>query len=767
MLSGPASDTGDKTPMKNFAPPTDGETLSRRGFLQFAVATAVPLFLRWETLGGEKADLLPMGSAPQPLKSAWFPSRMHAFIWRNWGLVGEDQLAAVLGAKPKDVVRIGRSMGLETPRGLSDNQRRRAALTIIRRNWHLLPYEQLLELLRWSPDQMAYTLREDDFFFEKLGRLKPKAAPLRWAEPDQAQNDRAAQIAQVVRDAFPGGYLEGKDPLFSFVATLSKAPSAKRDRREEKPGSLRLGYSYFALYGDPLLDPALDPYPDGYLARLAEVGVNAVWLQGVLGRLSPLPWAPEGQIERRRKELRKLVSRADRHGIKVFLYLNEPRSLPANSPTFETHPEWRGAGELGYNAVCTSGPQVRAALRDAVAGLCRSVPGLGGFFTITASENLTNCWSHGQGGECPRCKARSPAEVIAEVVGVFQAGIQSASGKQRLLAWDWGWADGWALETIERLPSGVALMSVSEWSLPIDRGGVKSSIGEYCLSAIGPGPRATRHWAAAKKRGLPVAAKLQLGVSWEIAAVPYLPALENVTRHVSGLREAGVDDLMLGWTLGGHPSPNLEAVAEIARGGTLETLARKRHGAAHAAAVVSFWQECSAAFREFPFHVGTVYNAPLQMGPANPLWRSPTDYKAAMVGIPYDDLESWCSVYPPEVFASQLEKVAAGFETALAKIRTEIPKPPPSLAEELTFADAASIHFASVANQSRFVLARRAGNLELERRYANAEARLALRLHALQSSDCRLGFEASNQYFYTPLDLVEKVINCRWVAAQL
>ena len=41
-----------------------------------------------------------------------------------------------------------------------------------------------------------------------------------------------------------------------------------------------------------------------------------------------------------------------------------------------------------------------------------AAPGLAGFFTITASENLTNCWSHGQGKGCPRCGKRAPAEVM-------------------------------------------------------------------------------------------------------------------------------------------------------------------------------------------------------------------------------------------------------------------------------------------------------------------------------------------------------------------
>ena len=155
------------------------------------------------------------------------------------------------------------------------------------------------------------------------------------------------------------------------------------------------------------------------------------------------------------------------------------------------------------------------------------------------------------------------------------------------------------------------------------------------------------------------------------------------------------------------------------------------------------------------------------MGPANPLWPAPTGYKAAMVGIPYDDLEGWRSLYPAEIFAAQLEKVVAGFESALTKIRAAVPEPPPSLVEELTFVEAAAIHFASVANQSRYLLARRTADANTQRRFIDAETRLATRLHALQSRDARLGFESSNQYFYTPHDLVEKVINCRWLAARL
>jgi hypothetical protein len=96
---------------------------------------------------------------------------------------------------------------------------------------------------------------------------------------------------------------------------------------------------------------------------------------------------------------------------------------------------------------------------------------------------------------------------------------------------------------------------------------------------------------------------------------------------------------------------------------------------------------------------------------------------------------------------------------------------------ECGVAEAAAIHFRSTANQARFVLARaalaRAGTseaaaqkAELER-LLKAEISLARRLWVLQRRDSRLGFEASNQYYYVPVDLMEKVLNCRDLLARL
>ena len=56
----------------------------------------------------------------------------------------------------------------------------RGYVTLIRRNWHLLPYDQLLELLGMTPEQLAFTLREDDYLWIKLGSLKRNV--IRWAD---------------------------------------------------------------------------------------------------------------------------------------------------------------------------------------------------------------------------------------------------------------------------------------------------------------------------------------------------------------------------------------------------------------------------------------------------------------------------------------------------------------------------------------------------------------------------------------------------------
>ena len=153
-----------------------------------------------------------------------------------------------------------------------------------------------------------------------------------------------------------------------------------------------------------------------------------------------------------------------------------------------------------------------------------------------------------------------------------------------------------------------------------------------------------------------------------------------------------------------------------------------------------------------------------------------------MVGFPYDDLNGWRGPYPAETFAEQFQKVADGWAAGLVDLEGAQSLVPANLrtaaAADLRVAQAAQLHFASVANQARFIMARDAlaaapNDVEIERlsheliAILNREIELAQRMFELASTDSRLGYEASNHYFYVPLDLVEKVVNCDYLRTRI
>ena len=737
--------------------------------------------------------VLPEGSAPAPVVSRHFPDRVHEFVWRNWNAVEIAKIAKILGTTPENVEAMATSMGLPPAAAVVPQMKIRGYITLVRRNWHLLPYEQLLELVEMTPERLAFLLREEDFFWEKLGSLKPKCEPLRYHAPDEAARRRAAEIRRIVESDF-GAEIRGPvEPRFRFVEQLSTAgPSSTFKAEGKEQVSLRFVYSYLALYGDPLVNPELDPYPDGFLQRLSVVGVNGVWLHVVLRDLAPGgPAFPEFGVDHQRRlaNLRLLVQRAKRYGVGVYLYMNEPRAMP--DAFFKNRSELAGVQEKGFAALCTSQPAVRQWLADALTHVFREVPDLGGIYAITASENLTNCASHGNWRACPRCKSRSDSEIIAEVVHAMEQGVHRGNPRANVVVSDWGWkGHGDSTDIIRRLPKSVWLMSVSEWALPIERGGIKTQVGEYAISAVGPGPRAPKHWAVAREVGIKTAAEIQFNNTCEIASVPYLPTLDLVAEHCHNLVTQRLDGMLIGWTMGGHPSPNFQVAQRLNRvpapnvDAVLDLLARERFGEEGAPHARKAWKLTSEAFREYPFHVSVVYTSPVQWGPANPLYPTKTGYHATMWGIPYDDLDGWRGPYPREVFAAQFEKMAHAWWPGVAELQKAVEKTPPDRREEartdLRYAQAAGLYFQAVANQAYYVIARdaqaKSGAIAPEERQRlkaqlkqrlESEIALARQLFTLVREDSRIGFEPSCQYFYLPLDVVEKVINCRWLLGQL
>ncbi len=513
--------------------------------------------------------------------------------------------------------------------------------------------------------------------------------------------------------------------------------------------------------------------------RLSEVGINGIWIHSVLRMfVHPKNGFPgDRNADQRIEGLQRLVNRAAKYGIKIYLYMNEPRSMERSF--FASEParkEWGGAFEGDLQAFCVSNPEVRNWLTSSVASLFKRVKGLGGVFSITASENYTTCVSHNHHKECKYCKNHSYADLIVNVNKAIEEGVHQGNPNAKVIVWDWGWKESEVKDIIHNLPRTCWFMSVSEWEKTIERGGIKSKVGEYSISTVGPSERTQRHWKWAKERGLKTVAKVQVNASWEQSAVPSLPVMDLVAQHADNLSKESINGIMLSWSLGGYPSANLNLFQNYRQGKKeecLNELAKRFYGKAAVPDIRQAWTFCSEAFQEFPYTIGTLYNGPQHIGPSNPLYTQPTNYAPTMVGMPYDAVKTWCSIYPLEIWVNQMKKVAKGFALGSKHFKQAEIKATGIFAKnihtEWIRCEVARIHFSSSAQQALFYEARNRWLKEKDpkavsemRAAAMEELKLMKEILPLVKEESTIAYESSNHYFYLPIDLLEKYISIQF-----
>ena len=145
---------------------------------------------------------LPMGSAPAPLRFEHFPTVWQTFLWRNHSYFPEEKLAEILQCPVATVREAAAALGLPPQRTVNPKWLSHGYLTIIRENWHILNYRQMLQLLGWKAEQLAYTLKEEDFCWGKLGALKPDCPEVKYAPltPEQEILFRKCENAYGVFD---------------------------------------------------------------------------------------------------------------------------------------------------------------------------------------------------------------------------------------------------------------------------------------------------------------------------------------------------------------------------------------------------------------------------------------------------------------------------------------------------------------------------------------------------------------------------------------
>jgi len=473
---------------------------------------------------------------------------------------------------------------------------------------------------------------------------------------------------------------------------------------------------YGDFYGRDIED-SVKNHPDWYLEEIARERFNAVWLRCTLKDIvSSGVFHGFGKKEGQQiPALNRMVEKAERYGLKVFLCFYEPRGFREDDPFWKDNPDVKGQsvefpGTLPfsgrYYALCSSTQKVKDYLYQSSYNLFKKVPGLGGVFMITASDFHTHCYSHypkrqlkftdplmeewaKKPFECKRCDKREPHEVVSEVITLLNRGIKDANPDAKVIAWNWSW---YIIEPdpqeklISSIPQDVILLG------DFERGGYKKvlnkrlNIDEYSLAYTGPSPRFKKLFCLAKNRGMKVTAKLQIGTTHEVVTVPYIPVPYKIAEKLYRMRKMGVDGYLGCWIFGGDISPMSKVVGKLSVNNSLlpsdavKEVAIEEFGKRQAGYVEKAWRYFSDAWENYPFSIPFLYWSPVNYATAFPFKIGDKEIKEIPSWLPLprdknghilsgDTLKGWISPFDSVFVVRAFKKLLSNWEKGIDALK--------------------------------------------------------------------------------------------------
>lgn len=557
----------------------------------------------------------------------------------------------------------------------------------------------------------------------------------------------------------------------------------------DAPRSPRIFRVHGSVYHHDEVMEAPQSHTDARLADVADAGFDGVWIHANLKWLAPtaLFEAYVDDIAQRVDALRATIDRAAAHGMGVWLYLNEPRGLPADHPFWDEHPDCAGhhhddnRWDLGWpwpferqpcRCMCLSSDKPVAFLREGIETLLRATPKLAGVITITNSEHPTHCYSkagRNNPTNCERCADRPRVDMPVTVLTAMHEGFTAAGTGAQLAAWTWSWnnlAPDPQPDILNKLPRDVALVVDFERGQPVERLGLQYEIDEYAFAITGPSQRFETYQQAAGDRD--VWAKLQIGATHELATMPNIPAVAALRGKVKEMRKRGIPGALATWTMGQRPTVNSFAAGRLlaAKGElpSLEDLAMDYFNVdmSAAAQVARAWELFSEAVSYFPTTMPMCYSSPVNYAPAFEwkLKREHTRMARSWTPEPWGDhLEQSLKGMTLADVAALLERLDTiwqrGFEiydAALRPVGSERAK------QELNVAEACGLFYMSTAGVYRFTdFVEQGAGLDELAPLIEHEIAVCERAAELLDADDRLGYHDDFGYMITPALIHEKV----------
>lgn len=382
-----------------------------------------------------------------------------------------------------------------------------------------------------------------------------------------------------------------------------------------------------------------DYFPADWLDRVAACGMNGVWMKIELRRLAKTSLTPRtAEGERRIRKLRDVARKCRAHGLKLWIFGNEPARFRAGDPLLKAHPELGGAffPTHGSTMWCPASPAVLAYVEEAMRDLFAEVPELGGFLNISYGEGLTTCLDAEEccdieqygAKACPRCAAVPKWKGHYDMCAAIVRGIRAAGSDARYISWFYqpmatSQRYDWVAECAAHVPDGATMMFNFESGTVVEQLGKGRCGGDYWLSNPGPGAPFAAVAAKARSGGVRLGAKIQTCNSHELATLPFIPVPGLLYRKYRAMRGCGVKDVMQSWYFGGEPTRMLKAAGLLSRedfSDGEEAFLRRLAAdwGEDADLVAGLWKSFSDAFVEYPLSNVMQYYGPFHAGLA---WR--------------------------------------------------------------------------------------------------------------------------------------------------
>lgn len=425
----------------------------------------------------------------------------------------------------------------------------------------------------------------------------------------------------------------------------------------------------------------IDYYPEEYLNKLAHEGINGLWLTMYFRDLPSSLFPGRGaDFERRIKKLRQTVRKCARYGIRIFIFLSEPKKFGRNPPfqpleETEQHPELLGSAYhhhgLDLRMFCTSNETGISYLKESISLIFSEVPELGGVINIMLGEDNGSCAAFETieaepippDDHCPLCSKRDYAEVFGEQALAFSRTIHQYNPKAEYIGWFYAprQHDGSAFmkrlaHIAEKWPDEASIMFNFESGGTSMQLGCKRVVLDYSLAYIGP----SELFKLVADTAPRTAAKLQIGCSHEDASIPFIPVPANLYEKYSFLHDHHVSSVMQCWYFGNYPGLMNKAAGELSfepfpknAADFLLDLARP-DWQENAETVAGAWALFSEAYRKFPSNINFEWYGPLHQSIVWPLHLFPVDQPIS---------PSWLLKEYPEVSGDRIGECFGYFHT--------------------------------------------------------------------------------------------------------